>query len=469
MRLAPGLRSFCILLLACAFILSPWQPRSAYAFFFGGVSLKDEKEMGKKFEAMMRSNLPMIEDPEISQYVDRLLKRIVRAIPPQPFEFHASVIRHNALNAFAAPGGYVCVFSGLLMNMNDEAELAGVLAHELSHVTQRHMASRMERAQYLTIGSLLAAVAGIAIGGPAGAAAAMGAAGASQSAMLNYSRLDESEADNIGLQYLTQAGYPPVGMVNGFKVLRKKSWLSGARVPAYLSTHPDIGDRINSLSARIATMPGGKQNQHFDNTAFLRAQTLLWGRYGDEATALRRFSGNSPISLMGRGMVLARQNKIPEAARAFAQALAAAPADPLILRESGIFHYRKGNLAQAEQLLASARNRDRNDYMAAFFYARCLADLGRPAEALAHYRDVLRHVPQEADAHEAYAKTLSMTGDEPNAYIHMAYAAIYANNRKLADRYFEQARKFADRPASRQAFQQLEKTYRERKEIWAQS
>lgn len=88
-----------------------------------------------------------------------LLDRLVKALPPQPFDFKATVVLHNSLNAFAVPGGYVFVFTGLIMNLDREDELAGVLAHELAHVTQRHVASRLERAQYLTIGSLLLAIA----------------------------------------------------------------------------------------------------------------------------------------------------------------------------------------------------------------------------------------------------------------------------------------------------------------------
>ena len=112
-------------------------PPPAHAFFFGGVTLKDEKEMGRKFDVMVRSRMPVIEDPEVSLYVDGIVQRLVRAIPPQPFTFTSGTVLYNALNAFAVPGGYVYVFSGLIMNLNSEEELAGVMAHELSHVKNR--------------------------------------------------------------------------------------------------------------------------------------------------------------------------------------------------------------------------------------------------------------------------------------------------------------------------------------------
>ena len=457
-------------ILAIFVLLAPLVfPPQARAFFFGGVTLKDEKEMGHKFDVMVRSHLPIVEDPEVSQYVADVVKRLVKAMPPQPFEFTPSVVLHNALNAFAVPGGYVFVFTGMIMNLEREEELAGVLAHELAHVTQRHVASRLERAQYLTLGSLLVAVAGVALAGPAGGAAAVGAAGASQSAMLNYSRIDESEADHIGLQYLTAAGYPPSGMVGGFKVLRHKNWMSGINIPTYLSTHPAIGDRVNGLQARIETLPASVRNRKSDNRRFQRVKTLLWARYGDEQAALQRFSGKDGLSQMGRGIVLARQNRVAEAAQAFDAALAAAPHDPLVLREAGAFHYRKGSMDRAEPLLAEAMRRDPRDYMASFFYARLLDETGRQAQAGRYYTDVLRHVPQDPEVHQAYARSLGTAGKTADAYIHMAYSALYANNRKLTERYFNQAKALAAKASDRRAFQRLETAYRERKEIWEKS
>ncbi|MDR2745329.1 MAG: M48 family metalloprotease, partial [Desulfovibrio sp.] len=326
-------------------------PAPAHAFFFGGVTIKDEKEMGRKFDAMIRSNLSVIDDPEVRQYVMSLTDRLVRAMPKQPYSFNSSVILNNALNAFAVPGGYIYVFSGLIMNFDSEDELAGVMAHELAHVTQRHVASRLERAQFVTLGSLLLAVAGIAAGGSGGGAVAVSAMSAGQAAMLNYSRLDETDADQIGLQYLVAAGYPPGGMVNGFKVLRQKSMMSGTSVPAYLSTHPAIGERINTLQSKIAAMPDKVREKPLDNRRFKRVNTLLWARYGDEQAALQRFSKNDALSCMGRGIVLNRLNRIPQASAAFDGALAGAPSDSLVLREAGMFHFRRGEMRRAEELL----------------------------------------------------------------------------------------------------------------------
>lgn len=441
----------------------------AHAFIFGGVTIRDEKEMGQKFDMMVRSNLQIVEDPEVRQYVSSLLDRLVRAIPPQPYTFKATVVLHNTLNAFAVPGGYLYVFTGIIMNMESEDALAGVLAHELAHVTQRHVASRLEKAQFITLASLLLAVAGVAAGGAGGGALASGALGAGQSAMLNYSRLDETEADQIGLQYLTAAQYPPAGMVSGFKTLRQKSSINGTSVPTYLSTHPAISDRINGLQARITVMPATVQNRRQDNKRFTRVKTLLWSRYGTEQAALHRFSGKDGLSAMGRGIVYARQNNIVEASKAFDEALAVSPADPLVLREAGIFHFRKGDMRRADGLLREAMRCEPQDYMASFFYARMLDESGQQQRADRYYVEVLRHVPEDTEVHEAYAHSLGSRGKPLEAYIHLTYSALYANNKKLTERYFNKTKALADKSPANSQFRRLETVYKERREIWEKS
>ncbi|MCR5814140.1 MAG: M48 family metalloprotease [Desulfovibrio sp.] len=441
-------------------------PVEVYAFFFGGVTIKDEKEMGRKFDATIRAKLPVIDDPEVSLYVESLLTRLVKTLPPQPFTFKSTVILNNTMNAFAVPGGYVYILTGLIMRFESEAQLAGVLAHELAHVTQRHVASRLERAQYTTFGSLLLAVAGVVLGGPGGGALAVGAMGAGQSAMLNYSRMDESEADQIGLQYICKAGLDPKGMVEAFKVLRQKSRMSGSNIPTYLSTHPAIGDRITGLSARIEHLPREIKLRKGDNTRFLRVQTLLWARYGDAQAALQRFSQNDALSLMGRGIVLARQNSVAKAQEAFSQALAAAPSDSLILREAGAFHYRKGNLRESEILLRRALAITPSDYMASFYLARLLADSGDSAKAIDYFREVLRKVPEESEVHQAYARALNGQGQTARAFVHMTLAAIYAGDKKKAEQYFNKAKGLARNSEDKRKVDQLEKVYTEYKTLW---
>jgi len=444
--------------------------RIAHAFFFGGVGIKDEVEMGRKFDMLVRSQMPMIDDPEVTMYVRSIVDRLLATLPPQPFKYTTGVIRHNALNAFAVPGGYIYVFSGLIMNFDTESELAGVLAHELAHVTQRHVASRIERGQMLTLGALLVAVAGVALGGSAGGAAVMGAMTASQSAMLNYSRIDENEADHQGFQYLTKAGYAPQGMVDAFQKLRRKSRMSGGgNIPTYLSTHPDIGDRITNIAARIDSSPQSIRNRKEDNTRFQRVKTLLLARYGD-VDAARQIFAKGPaqdcLARMGEGILLARRNNIPNAAKAFEKALQCGPDDALVLREAGVFHYNRGDQSRAGPLLLRAMTKDPGDYVARFYYARLMDDTGKPQTAHAYYQEVLRHLPDDADVHEFYGRSLGKAHMLFPAYLHLAYAAMYSNNKKKTEQFMGQAKGAIRSPADQAQFDRFSARYKERSEIW---
>ena len=464
--MGPRLNPFSFFLTLALTLALIFAPHKTMAFFFGGVSIKDEKEMGRKFDSTIRAKLPVIDDPEVSLYVASLVQRLVRPLPPQPCDFKSTVILNNTMNAFAVPGGYIYVLTGLIMRLESESELAGVLAHELAHVTQRHVAGRLEHAQFATFGSLLLALAGIAIGGPAGGAIAVGAMGAGQSAMLNYSRMDENEADQIGLQYICKAGIDPMGMVNAFKILRTKSRMSGSNVPTYLSTHPSLGDRITGLTARIQHLPPDVRKRTTDNRRFLRVKTLLWARYGDPQAALHFLHHKDGLSLMGQGIVYARQNNVQKAKTAFDRAVALAPRDSLVLREAGSFHYRKGDLVESRALLTKALALAPNDYMAAFYYGRLLEDTGNHQGAADCFREVLRAVPEESEVHESFARALNNLGQPALGYVHLSLGAIYAGDQKKAEQYKAKAKALAKSPRDQQALARLERIHSEYKILW---
>jgi predicted Zn-dependent protease len=463
---AMTIKGLLCILLTTALVLRGAPP--ARAFFFGGVGIKDEVEMGRKFDVLVRSQLPMIDDPEVCGYVRSIVDRLLGVLPPQPFRYTSGVIRNNAINAFAVPGGYVYVFSGLITEFDTESELAGVLAHELAHVTQRHVAARIERGQMLTLGALLLAVAGIAAGGSAGGAAVMGAMTASQSAMLNYSRIDETEADQQGFQYLVKAGYNPRGMAEGFRKIRRKSRMSGGNIPTYLSTHPDLGERITGVLSRIESLPADIRGRGEDNSRFQRVKTLIRARYGDADTALQIFakSPSDCLARMGEGIVLSRRNKIPDAAKSFEAALRCAPNDPLVLREAGIFHYSRGNQGRAGELLQRAMAEDRDDYTARFYYARLMDETGRATEAHPYYREVLRYIPDDADVHEFYGRSLGKADLLFPAFLHLAYAAMYGNDRKKTEQFMGKAKAAARNQADRAELDRFNERYKERSEIW---
>jgi predicted Zn-dependent protease len=467
---------FWLLLTPClvfSLVFAPWAQRDAAAGFlgFGEFSVKDEAELGKKFNLLIRSHLPLIEDPEIAGYVKDLVDRLVKGMPPQTFAFKTSVIQHNAVNAFAAPAGFIFVHSGLILNFDSEAEVAGVLAHELAHVSQRHIAHRIERMQTISILSIAGMLAGAMLGGKQSEAIMVGSAAAGQAAMLKYSRDDESEADQVGMNYLTAAGYPPNGLIGGFKKIQKLQWLGGAgTIPPYLSTHPALQERVGYLEQRVLRLPDNVKTRKEDNARFKRVQTLLRARYSDPKTALQYFqiaeAKGGWLDVMGKAIVYERLNQYNQAREAFAKAQALSKDDPLLLRELAIFAYKTGDAYKAEYLLQRVVIERKDDLMAMFFYARLLGDQNHVDQASTYFERILNKIPDDSEVHYYYGRILGQAGKIFPAHLHLTYSALYANNQKQTKYHREQTERVIRTPEERSAYEKLKKDCDERAEFW---
>lgn len=194
----------------------------------------------------------------LQNYLDRVGKQIVKqsvaAKSPYPFEFH--LLRDpQTVNAFALPGGQVFITAAMLSRLNSEAQLAGVLGHEVGHVIGRHGAEHLARRQ---LGAALVNAVGVAASDDpqSGRQAAIVAQAVNQLVNLKYGREDELESDRLGLQFMTEAGYNPQGIVELMQIL--KSVGSGSRPPEFLSSHPDPGNRVAQLKQIISqTYPNG--------------------------------------------------------------------------------------------------------------------------------------------------------------------------------------------------------------------
>lgn len=218
---------------------------------------ESEREMGRRFHLQARSQLPIIEDPALVGYVSGIGSRIVEALGPQEFDYHFFVVAHPALNAFAVPGGYVYVFSGLLAAVHNDDELAGVLAHEVGHAHAHHIV----RMQTAGAGWTAASLAGILLS-MINPVLGAGAIAAAQTAQLKFSRDFEQEADFLGLRFTTRAGYDPHALGAFFKELLREQRVNPAGVPAYMLSHPITEDRIahveSTITAQKLVTPAGR-------------------------------------------------------------------------------------------------------------------------------------------------------------------------------------------------------------------
>ena len=238
------------------------------------VLMSEEKEiaMGKEAAPQIAASMGLYDDDDLQRYVEAIGLRMAAASerPHLPWQFR--VIDDSAVNAFAVPGGFIYVTRGILAHMSNEAELAGVIGHEIGHVTARHSVSQMTRQQLASYG-LGIGVIGLSVLGQPDLAQALGQAAGTgaQLLFLKYGRDDETQSDDLGLRYMTAAGYAPSEMPKVFHTLgRQTEETGGARVPEWQSTHPAPENRVTRIQGEIAKLPPARREGRVDAGPYLQ-------------------------------------------------------------------------------------------------------------------------------------------------------------------------------------------------------
>jgi len=349
---------------------------------------------------------------------------------------------------------------GLIEIMDDEGELAAILAHEIAHVQSRHIAQRMARAQKLSIASLGGLLAGILLGGEAGAAIIAGSQAGATSAMLNYSRQDEEEADRKGLRYLEAADYHGEDFVIIMKKMGQDSWKAGGHIPTYLTTHPGVPERVAYLATTVETRPKSSQSTKKgsnNSDAFLLMQTKLYGGYENPAEASAKFREwleipeTKAMAYYGMGLLQRRQRMMQEAVDSLKSAINLRPDLVPILVELGETYFQMGEFDKANSVVSSALILEPDQEMALYVLGRTQLEQDRAAEAsksLARAARVNDRLPsihyylglaygklnQLAEAHYQFGIHYRREGSLKNAQFHFMEALRYADspNRKEA-------------------------------------
>jgi predicted Zn-dependent protease len=444
-------------------------PAQAQALF-GSITVADEIEMGKKFDETIRKRVGFVDDPEVVNYVNSVVARVAAVLPPQPYPIKSAVVANNSMNAFAIPGGHIYIFTGLILGVENEAELAAVISHELGHVTQHHVARRMEQMKYINVASFAGVIAGVLLGastgGTSGAslgqALSMGSMAGAQSSFLMYTREIENEADNVGLTYLVKAGYNPNAMPNTFEIMNKQHWfMSGDDIPSYLQTHPGLTERIDYLRERIKRMPADIVNRPYPHDNFLRIQTIIRARMSSAETALAYYDSKPKakrtcLDITGRGIALDRLKRQQQASQAFSEALACGPDDPLVLREAGMFYFNQGDMNKAAPLLQKAAFLNPRDAMSMFFTARIMAERKDFQGAISLMTRVMKMVPEDAEVRFHLGRILGENGDLFGAHIQLSYSFYYGHDNKKAQFHLDKAKSLAVSPAQKQELEALQ-------------
>lgn len=238
-------------------------------------SPQDDVEEGRKAAVDVEKQLPLLNDDAVTSYVQDVGARLVGAIPPelQHPEFHYTfkVVDVKDINAFALPGGPMYVHRGIIEAAHSEGELAGVMAHELSHVALRHGTAQATKASKFGFGALAGAIAGAVIGGGIGEVITQGTSFGMNTAFLKFSREYEKQADLLGTQLMARAGYDARDLARMFETIEKEG---GGRPPQWLSDHPNPGNRVQYINEEasylVVTNPIGVTQAFTDVQAHLK-------------------------------------------------------------------------------------------------------------------------------------------------------------------------------------------------------
>jgi predicted Zn-dependent protease len=265
----------------------------------GALSVAEEKSLGSQVQAEVQRQLVFVRDRTIVTYVRRLGEELAKAAPVSPYSLRFFVIDDPSLNAFAIPGGAIYINTGVVLNAKDVSELAGVMAHEIGHVTQRHVAKSYEKSQQTGFfANLLAIVVAIGSGGRYNAS--LPAALAAQAYLGQFSRADESESDRVAVETLARANYEPLGLVNFFETVKKEAG-DGDALFQFLASHPAPATRIADAKALIAKLenPGERRTDDGGKFAAIQARVKLF--LGNQDDLGRDEEGGDDVKEEGSG------------------------------------------------------------------------------------------------------------------------------------------------------------------------
>ena len=258
-------------------------------------SVDKDVQLGAQAAQQAERQMPLLNDRAVQAYVAHVGARLAEAIPPEfqhpEFRYTYKVVDVRDVNAFALPGGFTYVNRGLIETARNEAQLAGVIAHEISHVALRHGTAQAAKAQKYQAGSVAAQILGAVIGGAGGAAVgAVGQVGIG-AAFLRFSREYERQADTLGAQIMARAGYDPHELANMFRILEQ---LGGNAGPEWLSDHPNPGNRFEAINreADALKVPNAERDTQDFHTIQARLRDMPRARSMSEVARTRQTSGS---------------------------------------------------------------------------------------------------------------------------------------------------------------------------------
>lgn len=414
------------------------------------LSIEDEYRIGRMVMRGLRESGGIVEDPEVTEYLQSLGLRLSSQAHDGNRNFNFFLVGDPAINAFALPGGFIGIHSGLLLETNSESELAGVLAHEVAHVTQRHIARSIEAQSRTSLVSAAAMLAAILIGTAAGGSgdATMGAISAAQGlaaqAQISFTRENEYEADRVGIGVLAAAGFDPNAMPAFFETMGRRTQLGPNMVPELLRTHPVTSARIAESKGRAAQYPPVEARDAMSYALMKeRIRVLTTPASADPRQYYAALAGNEPdatvAQVYGKALAQMMGGDAAGAIPTFERLRATYPQVLQFHTALGQAQLATGNTRASLETLERARELAPRNVPVTLRYAEALLQANRPKRAHEVLLDLFNNVVPTQQQIRVTALAANAAGDVADAYSYMAEYHIMGGDLPLAINQLELA------------------------------
>lgn len=402
----------------------------------GIVSPQQERELGQVFLRLYRSRVPEYDDPLLTNYLEDILTRVALSSSLNDKHLDLIVVSNPQINAFAAPGGIIGVHSGLFLYAQSESELAGVLAHELAHLSQRHFARSIENSKNASLSGIAGMLAGmILIGtgaGDAGIAAIVSTQAAGMQSAMRFSRQNEQEADNIGLQTLITAGFDPTAMTTMFEHMLDATRFLGQRVPEFLLSHPITEQRIAESKARLTNLT--LQARYADNLEFQLMRTRVQLHYTESPQiAIKRFQSeidgqtlNLTASRYGLALAQQKAQQYDASEKNFLLLLKEQPEQATLLLSLAALQLERGQVSDALNHINIILKKNPKHYPARLLQAKALIADKKFTDAEMILQRLAADRSYDAQVWYDLAEARGQAGNIPG--VHLARAEFYILN-----------------------------------------
>lgn len=396
------------------------------------VGNNEEQRLGLETMRKLRERDLIVDDVQLNTYLASIGQSIVTYADQNGVPYTFFLVRSSSINAFALPHNFIGINAGLLLATEREDELAGVVAHEIAHVSQRHIVRAIADMRRMTIplaAAMLASAALAAASKQGGQAAMVSTMAASAQHQISFTRANEQEADRVGMRLLAKAGFDPRGMSDFFAKLERLSGSSENRVPEMLLTHPRPESRIADTRDRFETPTPGKKPVVRSRKAYELAKARARVLATDDAqTLIREFEttlakgspADETATRYGYALALRQAGRYDEAQQQIERLRKSDP-DRLAFRlEAAEIALAKGEQERGWRQFEEARQLYPDDFVLAMHYGRALAAQGDPRQGLRLLRPHLNRHPNEPQLYATYAQAAQRAGDLAATHATMA-------------------------------------------------